>query len=73
MTIDGGTPVKRIAVAAIASGIADSPRPCHFCKVFTVRVIAWKTPPTAPMFAMLWACDYCVEAIRTMEFRPVGL
>lgn len=72
MPISGGTPVKRVACAVIASGTTDSPRLCHFCRIMTPRVIAFKAPPTQEIANLLWACDYCVQAIRDMEFNPIG-
>jgi hypothetical protein len=71
--ISGGTQVKRVAVASVVSGTTDSLRPCHFCKILTPRVIAFKHPPTAEVCEVLWACDYCVEAIRKMDFHPIGV
>lgn len=68
--ITGGTPVKRIPVAIIASGTTDRQTACNFCRSLTYRVIASKAPVTAPVADLLWCCDYCLEAIRTMEFKP---
>jgi hypothetical protein len=71
--ITGGGSAQSVELAIVARGtIQERKERCSFCPVHTHRVIASKPPNGDTFDRLIYCCDFCFRAIRTMTWQFEG-
>jgi hypothetical protein len=71
--MNNGKPLMINGIAiTLARASSDSFRECRFCKCTTSRVLTFKKHGD-PTWDILWACDYCLQGIKDLEWQNIGL